>query len=179
MQIVAPKDIPKTEDIKTPSLFADVELFKTFQEMQIVCELEQGIGLSAVQVGLPLDLFVIKADENLKSFFDVPVGEYGYFMGCTYSSWDETEQIVSLEGCLSLKDDKGQCRTFEVPRYASVKVEGYRLLTKPGLCFEPITYYLKHDQGGVVFQHEIDHGLGVLICDIGKEVFIWRQKKGK
>lgn len=176
MQLAALKNLPKKEDIKASSLFGDaIEYFKIFQQMEALCEKEQGIGLSAAQVGLPMNLFIVKADATLSAFFGVPEGKYGYFMNSHYSSWHETGKIVSLEGCLSLKDTKGQSRLFEVPRMANVKVEGYRLLTDPGLQFEPYCYYLKHDGGGVVFQHEIDHGDAILICDIGREVFVWKR----
>jgi peptide deformylase len=178
MQLAALKNLPKKEDIKDSSLFGDaLEYFKIFQQMEELCEKEQGIGLSAAQAGLPLNFFIVKADKTLASFFGVPEGKYGYFLNSRYESWSETEKVISLEGCLSLKDTKGQSRLFEVPRFASVRVEGYRLLSETVLSLEPYCYYLKHDGGGVVFQHEIDHGNGILICDIGKEVFVWKQRR--
>src|SRR4051812_14515425 len=104
MQLVALKNLPKKEDIKDSSLFGDVlEYFKIFQQMEELCEKEQGIGLSAAQAGLAMNLFIVKADQTLANYFGIPEGKYGHFLNSRYESWSETERVVSLEGCLSLK----------------------------------------------------------------------------
>ena len=161
-----PKDIVEcpTDDL--------VDLYKLCSYMAELCTNEKGIGLSAVQVGVPWKVFVVK-------YMCMPDGKdyFRYFVNCTYApvviplALDEKEK--SLEGCLSLKKSNGELRYFEVERYKNIVLKGQELKSEPNLELvdvheEPKDYYR------IVYQHEVDHQQLVLISDIGKEIEIWK-----
>jgi len=157
------------ENIKDVSLDDPMEIFKICREMESVCEKEDGLGLSAAQLGVPLKLFVMKSE----GFPLVPKGEFGYFVNCNYET-TEGEQVVSLEGCLSVRSQDGQLRLFQVDRQTSIRIKGYILeLNNEDLRFSAVDCEVGFNEQSVVLQHEIDHQRGVLISDIGKEIMIW------
>lgn len=171
MMIVETSEIPCLDKIQSVSLEQPMEIYKVCRELQELCDRESGIGISAVQVGIPWKLFLVKGDGSCPL---IPSGTYGYFLNCIYSPVTE-EKVVSLEGCLSLKTTDGQLRTFQVTRSALVRIEGTCLRTEPKLCFEQVDIVLHYGQQGIVFQHEADHSFGQerLISKIGTEVFLW------
>lgn len=161
--------MPKLEDIQDVPLDDPMKVFKVCQEMEVVCDRENGIGLSAVQVGIPWKLFIVKSDGSCPF---IEKGKYGYFANTNYEATDN-ERIVSLEACLSIRSQDGQLRFFQVERYKIVRIIGQFLHTKIDLVYEKLEIEISAAEGGVIFQHEIDHQSAVLISDIGKEVFIW------
>ena len=154
LKIVSPDLIPKGEDCPLNDL---AFLYKLAFEMEKVCEREDGIGLSAVQVGVPFKFFIVKFDKG-----------YRYFINCEYDGIDDIKE-KSVEGCLSLKDALGKLRYFEVERLTNVRITGKELLTHQGLAVCAFADCPK-DFYRIVFQHEIDHQHGILISDIGKEI---------
>lgn len=157
LKIIPPTSIPRGLDCPLDDL---PSLYKLGLFMQIVCEREKGIGLSAVQVGIPLNFFVVNHMMN-----------YRFFINCIYTSL-APEKEKYIEGCLSLKTPEGKLRYFEVDRFKNILIKGKELLSEPALKivdfeFNPIDYYK------IVFQHEIDHASDILISQIGKEVFLW------
>jgi len=171
MMIVETGQIPKLDDIVDVPLDDLIKVYKVCQEMQEVCDKERGIGISAVQVGIPWKLFLVRGDGKCPL---VPKDKYGYFINCDYSPLTENEeQVVSVEGCLSIRSPEGQLRLFEVKRFCKVHLFGYMLEEKNGLKIVEIDDALSLIQQGVVFQHEIDHQKSILISDFGKEVFVW------
>jgi peptide deformylase len=169
MHLVDFDKLPKREDIKDVPLDNPLEIFKICQEMEQVCERENGIGLSAVQVGIPLKLFIVKSNGSCPF---IEEGKYGYFANTNYEATDE-ELIVSLEGCLSIRSQDGQLRFFQVNRHNRVRLWGKRLFFDNDLFFEDIDLNISAAEEGVVFQHEIDHSSAILISDTGKEIFVW------
>jgi len=170
MKLVPVDEIPKSVDIKDVALDDLAEIYKICNKMENVCEAENGIGLSAVQVGIPLKLFVVKADDGSK--FDNK-GEYGYFLNCEYEPQQESGQIISIEGCLSLRSDSGELRHFQVMRYTDILISGYKL-NKDMKLEEVMDFQIGVSEQAVVFQHEIEHHSGILISDKGQEIFLWR-----
>lgn len=151
-ELVPLNSIPRGENCKLDDL---PYLLKLGLSMQEVCEKNNGIGLSAVQVGIPLNFFIINIAK-----------EYRFFVNCRYKPLSE-EKIKSIEGCLSLKG-----RFFEVERFADIVVKGKELNTNT-LILEDI----EEKPTGImnaVFQHEIEHSLLITVDLIGKEVFLWR-----
>lgn len=149
-----------------------IRVYKVCQELESLCLQNNGIGISAVQAGIPWRLFLVKGDGTCPM---IPKGKFGYFVNCDYKNTTE-ERVVSLEGCLSIRSTDGQLRSFQVERYLMVNLFGYRLLLNTNdMKFEEINYSLSVLQQGVVFQHEADHSYGQerLISKIGKEIFIW------
>ena len=104
----------------------------------------------------------------------IPKGQYSYFANTGYEATSD-EQVVSLEGCLSIRSDDGQLRSFQVNRHQKIIIIGfYKLDFDNSIEFrETPSDTLDVSEEGIVFQHEIDHQFGILISDIGKEVFIW------
>lgn len=159
-----PKEVEQTP-LQDPML-----IYRVCQNLESLCESAGGIGLAAVQVGIPWNLFVVKSDGNCPL---IHAKQYGYFANCEYEPATE-EQVVSLEGCLSVRSYDGQLRLFQVNRFIKIHLIGFQLVfdeNKPG--FKPIDVGVKFQEQGVVFQHEIDHAKAKLISDIGKEVFVW------
>jgi len=155
LSIVPVKDIPKATDVPTGNL---LDVFRLITKMEQICTAQNGIGLSAVQVGIPWKLFIVQRGLG-----------YEYYLNCEYNGTGE--KMKSVEGCLSLRDAQGNLRRFEVNRYQTVTITGKRLRISdsPSLVLEDVNTVEK-DLYAVVFQHEIDHQNEILISDIGTEV---------
>jgi peptide deformylase len=152
--IVSVEDIPLAVETPVDDLF---NLFRVITAMEQICTIQDGIGLSAVQVGIPWKLFIVKRND-----------EYEYYVNCEYDGIGEKEK--SIEGCLSLRDSFGNLRRFEVDRYPSILLKGKQLkVLDSSLILEDVDR-LEVDLYSVVFQHEIDHHRNVLISNIGKEI---------
>jgi peptide deformylase len=167
MIIVESNKIP--DEILDCPLDRPIEIFKICQELQLLSEKENGIGISAVQAGIPWKLFLVKGDGSCPI---VPKGQYGYFVNCKYEPVDEIK-VVSLEGCLSLKTSDNRIRTFQVERHQKIRLSGFKIRIDKNIHFDPINEFLDITEQGAVFQHETDHHFGILISDIGKEIFLW------
>lgn len=130
--------------------------------MEQICTAQNGIGLSAVQVGIPWKLFIVQRGAG-----------YEYYIDCEYNGTGCKGK--SIEGCLSLRDAQGHLRRFEVERHETVTVTGKRLKISdsPSLVLEDVN---QTEKGlyAVVFAHEIDHQNDILISDIGTEVELTR-----
>ena len=170
MKIVEVDLIPEAKSVNDVPLDDPMKVYKVCLEMQKICEENEGIGLSSVQVGIPWKLFIIKADDNS--------GNYDYFANCVYEPAYDSKRIVSLEGCLSLRSEDGRLRQFQVERFDYINILGFKF-TLDNFNFVPFKSSVDASHQGVVFQHEIDHQLGVLISDDEvnnaetKEIFIW------
>ena len=166
MEIVPIDQIPN-QATEIPLDESIAKVYDTCVQMEDLCEKSDGIGLSAVQVGIPWKLFVIKSDGNNPL---VPEGRYGYFVNCDYEEVTENDRIVSVEGCLSIRSPEGQLRSFQVERRKTIKLSGYMIKNN---VYKEVDCVLDAFQQGVVFQHEIDHQRGRLISDLGQEIFLW------
>mgnify|MGYP003994857587 FL=1 len=165
MEVVNVKDIPNGKDIRRVPVGdreERIHVYKICKQMEKICNENEGIGLSAVQVGIPWRLFIIKTDDK-----------YEHFVNCTYEQVGD-DQVTSIEGCLSLRTESGEFRRFEMTRSLIVKVTGKKLTSfDDGLTLEDFSAYIHAEDQGVVFQHEIDHHKGILISEAGKEILIW------
>jgi len=158
MQIVPVDQIPPASDVKDAPANL-MELYRTCLLMEEVCTNNNGIGLSAVQVGLPWRLFVVRGADD----------KYEYYVDCEYDSEGE-DKFPSVEGCLSLRNADGTLRYWQVERFTKVRIKGRRLRAKPDLELVEVNFREDDPLYCVVFQHEIDHQRGVLISDIGQEM---------
>lgn len=153
--IVPVSDIPKGEDVPTDNL---IEVFRVCTQLERICHDKEGVGLSAVQVGIPWKLFVTLHKGR----------HFRYFLNCDYAGVGEKKK--SIEGCLSLRTSDGSLRRFELDRFDTIKLTGQELVvTDKGLELKQ----LDDTVGGfeaIVCQHEIDHHRNVLISDIGVEI---------
>lgn len=171
MFIVETNQIPDADKIVDAPISEPIKILRACQELQILCEKEGGIGISAVQAGIPWKLFLVKGDGSCPF---IPNGQYGYFVNCRYEPVTE-ERVVSLEGCLSIRSPDGRLRSFQVDRYQQIRLLGYRLTVDKTIFFQELSTDLTLAEQGIVFQHEIDHQLGQagLLTNKGKEVFVW------
>jgi peptide deformylase len=154
VEIVPVEKIPESADVPLDNL---MQTYAIIQKMVAICVAKHGIGLSAVQVGLPLKLFIANnspIDDN-----------FGYYLNCEYTPVGATTQ-ESMEGCLSVE---GQ---YLVNRYPKIHVIGKQLVVGDDLKLEDIDKDLE-GRLAVVFQHEIDHQKGILISDIGRKMEMW------
>src|SRR5687767_8709207 len=146
MQIVPAGNIPTS----TRSVAGDdpVDVFRVCHQLEQVCRHYNGLGISAVQVGLDWKLFVANID-----------GVCHYYADCEYVPVTD-KKTKQIEECLFLP---GQF--FYVERWERVKVEGYELLIA-GRIPRFVPYSSEVDQlTAIVFQHEIDHHNAKLISD--------------
>lgn len=161
MKIVPVDEIPKPESsISLPDNL--IEVYNTALKMQELCELEGGIGLSAFQVGIPWKMFVVK---------NTLTNKYDCYVDCAY--FGESEKVLSIEGCLSLKDSNGNLQYYNMVRFEKIKVLGQQLIVDSD---SPLLRQFEKELTGfdaIVFQHEIDHQNGILISDCGKLIYMW------
>lgn len=162
MKIVPVEEIPLVENVQPTPTDNLMELYKVCQKMENLCQAENGIGLSAVQVGIPWKFFVVRNRD----------GSFERLVDCEYEAVGTEPLQDGLEGCLSLRNAEGRLRNFSVKRHPKVRVTGKKLLIDPDLSLEDVDLELD-GLYSVVYQHEIDHHRGVLISEIGKEVEIW------
>lgn len=167
MRLVEVSEMPKADEITEVPLDNALEIHKICLKMVDLCEHEKGIGLSAVQVGIPWKLFIVKSSDNSCAL--LPKNGYGYFVNCDYREHTD-EKVMSLEGCLSIRSDDGQLRFFQVERHKIITLYGFLL---DGLTFCKIENVVIDLPVSIVFQHEADHGRGVLISSIGREMFLF------
>jgi peptide deformylase len=177
LKIVPVNEIPaKVQDVPTDK---PMELYKLLSQMQKVCE-SGGAGLSAVQVGIPLKLFLVNNYKWTPEAQKIgrPENNFEYYLNCEYEPILDAKAIggnkhESIEGCLSLKNPDGSSRQFLVNRYVGVRIKGKQLVTDPDLAILDID---KEVDGyiAIVFQHEIDHQSGILISEIGQEMEMWQ-----
>lgn len=157
LSLVSLENIPKANDVLTDDL---IGIFRIFAQLEYNCTAENGIGLSAVQLGIPMKMFVVVRDQK-----------YEYYLNCEYEG--RGDKGKSIEGCLSLKDKNGDIRRFEVERYPSITIKGQQLHISDSLSLqlEDINR-IENGLFAVVFQHEIDYfsGREKMIDNIGKEI---------
>ena len=156
--IVSVADIPKdvvdcpTEDLKA--------IYRNCLEMQLLCLEENGVGLAAVQVGIPWRLFVARDGDKFR-----------YFVNCEYVPVGNDKQL-SVEGCLSIRNSDKKLRRFRVDRYKKIQFKGKELLAKDNLQLVDINEVYEGEIA-IVLQHEQDHERWITIDKIGKEIYLF------
>lgn len=111
------------------------------------------VGLSAIQIGIPKRVFIVK-------HFD---GKGGFVWDCYANPHivTHTDTIKSdVEGCLSFPQIQ-----VRIPRFLQITVE-----TEFGIIEPAYEQYVLYGLDSIVFQHELDHLNGVLFFDKGTVV---------
>ncbi len=139
------------------------DLYNIFFRMQEVCEREKGVGIAAPQLGLPYNLFICMDNTSLK---------YNYYVNSKIIYYSP-ESGQSLEGCLSIRSPEGRLRHFQVERSNFIYVKCSKLIVDGKLELEEIDNLKLEGLDSIVFQHEMDHCLGLSILDKGKEFFVY------
>ena len=160
MQIVTVDKIPK-DIINTPTDNLS-DLYSVAQKMEKLCIESGGIGLSAVQVGIPWKFFV---------YYDTIKKKFMYMVDCDYEPLSD-EKFLSIEGCLSLKTLNEEIRRFKLMRHQLIRVYGKCLVVEDKLSIKDFDEKLSKGLESTVIQHEIDHHNGLLISDIGEEIYL-------
>lgn len=169
LKLVSVADIPSATETPIDNL---LDLYKQGLEMLELCRREKGKGLSAVQVGLPWNFFVVdQVSEAFADRLDLERHSPQFFVNCDYVP-DGVDQIDSVEGCLSLKNKDGSFRRFTVPRATRIRLKGSLLVDHPTLQLKSIDVLLGLNSEAVVLQHEIDHAKGRLVSE-WKEIFFY------
>ena len=148
MEIVELNKIPIANNVKFES-----ESLTWYKMDEILCQMRdlcyklEGLGLHAVQVGLPYNLFVAKANGF----------RFDFFINCQYEGMGE--KIDSIEGCLSIKN-----KLYLVKRYNKIVLRGYKYNNNELIAIE------QEFEGfpAIILQHECDHGNNILISDVGE-----------
>lgn len=129
----------------------DREVREITRLMEAALKKHLGVGLAAVQIGIPKRIILIDLTQN--------AGEEGvirpvktFLINPVIRGFSEREE-VDVEGCLSVPDVREK-----VKRRFWVELEGY---TEDGNPFRKKLY----DLAARVAQHEIDHTNGVLFID--------------
>jgi peptide deformylase len=171
MKLVPSDEIPK--DIQETPLNDPMKIYQIFMKMEEICTSLGGVGLSAVQVGIPWKMFIKLSPLDKSELHRM----YDWYVNCEYEPIDWNANVAktkSLEGCLSLKRD-GKLRRFFVERFPTVRVKGKRFIADgPKPEFEDVEFEPELLVDAVIFQHEIDHHNGILISDIGNETDIYQ-----
>ena len=129
-----------------------VDPFELTKTLTKVMDDNNGLGLSACQIGLPYNVFVMNTDPLIACFNPKIV--------------DQSEEIISLEeGCLSFPNV-----SIKVKRPRRIKVR----FTKPNGETVTETFY---DMTARVFLHEYDHCQGLVMFDRANKYHVEQAKK--
>ncbi len=141
----------------------DDSLYKLIEDMKDTLGVVPGLGLAAVQVGVPVQVFIY--DDSVGK--GKPAKDYAVLINPEIIY--QEGKIKEEEGCLSIPDYRET-----VERAAVVKVKGYDMDGKPvEITGEGLLARM--------FQHEIDHLNGTLFIDrlssLKRGLFLRRMKK--
>ena len=162
IEIVSDSAIPIKENVLHAKDQKLIEIAKISLLMQNICIKEGGVGLSAVQLGIPYKIFIAKDYDKSNDFFT--------FVDCQYEG--NGNKTTSIEGCLSLKTKSKQIKRSRVERFSSIISKGLYFSFENNMNLIP---FEKQYDGffASIFQHEVDHQNGILISDIGKEMDLY------
>ena len=143
-------EFPLSKDEKN-TIKEMVEFLRNSQieELAEKYDLRPGMGLAAIQIGIPKRYFVVVNEYDEGQF-----EEYVIINPKIISNSMEKIYVDMGEGCLSVN------RPFDgiVPRYARVTVEGYDVDGKK-------IQVRAREELAIAFQHEIDHLNGIIFID--------------
>lgn len=144
-----------SEVLKTPTKnltkeeVTSEEISRLLSDMVDTCLATGAVGLAANQVGVPKSLFV----------FNEPGTDYFQAVFNPKIISKKELAVSKAEGCMSIPGER-----FNVKRYKKIVIEG---LDKSG---NVIIFKTKSRRVANIFQHEIDHLLGITIADKGKRI---------
>ncbi len=137
------------EDLKTIDDMIEYLTNSQIEELAEKYDLRPGMGMAAVQLGIPKRYLTIVHEVDEGKF-----DNYVIINPKIVSSSSEKIYVEDGEGCLSISRET----VGIVPRYARVTVEGYD--TKGNKIS-----IRAREELAIAFQHEIDHLNGILFID--------------
>ena len=146
-----------------PVLKFDADLESTVTKMIETMHHEDGIGIAAPQVDIPLQIFIIESNMDsaryslLKKYPQLqPVPQQVFINPRIVEA--SKESIAYWHGCLSAKGlDRGRLRSYKSLRYEAQDVKGKKVEGS------------LDNLAAIIFQHEFRHLLGGLYVDHAKE----------
>ena len=138
------------EDKKTIDLMIEYLTNSQIEELEKKYDLRPGMGMAAIQLGIPKRYFVVVHEQEVKETFK----NYMLINPKIISTSEEMIYVEEGEGCLSVN------REVEgiVPRHARVTIEGYDVNGNK-------IKVRGREELAVAFQHELDHLDGILFTD--------------
>lgn len=143
------------EDRKTIDLIIEYLTNSQIEELEKKYGLRPGMGMAAIQLGIPKRYFVVVHEQEEKETFKT----YVLINPRVLSTSSEMIYVDEGEGCLSVNREVDGI----VPRHARITLEGYDM---DGNKIK----VRGREELAVAFQHELDHLDGILFTDkIDKE----------
>jgi peptide deformylase len=160
---------PRLRTISTPVEAVDGELQTLIDDMFETMYAAPGIGLAAIQVGVPKRLLVIDLQEQ-EGEDGKPIKEPRVFINPEILETSDEQQVYS-EGCLSVPDQYA-----DVERPAVIRA---RWQDREGKTYEEQLEGLL----AICLQHEMDHLEGILFIDhlsrLKREMVLKKLAKGR
>lgn len=138
------------EDKKTINLMIEYLTNSQIDKLAKKYDLRPGMGLAAIQLGIPKRYLVIVHEQEIKETFKT----YVVINPKILSTSEEKIYVEEGEGCLSVNRDVEGI----IPRYARVTISGYDIDGNP-------IKIRAREELAIAFQHEIDHLNGILFYD--------------
>jgi len=138
------------EDKKTIDLMIEYLTNSQIEELEKKYDLRPGMGLAAIQLGIPKRYFVVVHEQEEKETFK----NYILINPKVISTSEEMIYVDEGEGCLSVN------REVEgiIPRHARITLEAYDM--------EGNKIKVRgREELAIAFQHELDHLDGILFID--------------
>jgi len=135
-----------------PISHIDESILKLIEKMRIVMKENNGVGLSANQVGENISLSIIEFNDENNFDNNIP-----FLTLINPKIIKKTEPYITTEGCLSLPKQE-----FEIERYKKIELLNTDLNNNR----------IKIKANGFlaqIIQHETDHLNGILLCKSGKK----------
>jgi len=148
-----------SKEVEFPLSDKDMEAIKLMKEYLTNSQIEDlaekyklrpGMGMAAIQLGIPKRYLVIVHEQEIKETFKT----YVVINPTITSSSEEKIYVEEGEGCLSVNRPVDGI----IPRCARITVEGFDELGKP-------IKVRAREELAIAFQHEIDHLNGILFVD--------------
>lgn len=138
------------KDKKTIDLMIEYLTNSQIEELEKKYNLRPGMGMAAIQLGIPKRYFVVVHEQEIKETFK----NYVIINPKIVSQSEEIIYVEEGEGCLSVN------REVEgiVPRNARITIEGYDIEGKK-------IKIRAREELAIAFQHELDHLNGILFTD--------------
>lgn len=138
------------EDKKAIELITEYLTNSQIDKLAKKYNLRPGMGMAAIQLGIPKRYLVIVHEQEIKETFKT----YVIINPKIISNSEEKIYVEEGEGCLSVNRDVEGI----VPRYARVTISGYDI--------EGNQIKIRaREELAIAFQHEIDHLNGILFYD--------------
>ena len=137
------------EDRKTINDIIEYLTNSQIEELALKYDLRPGMGMAAIQLGIPKRYFVVVHEYEEKKF-----NTYVIINPTIVSTSTEKIYVTDGEGCLSVNRET----VGITPRYARVTIEGYDMDGNK-------IRVRGREELAIAFQHEYDHLNGILFID--------------